>query len=83
MLGSAIATFFAIDAYMGRILGKRDELASLDIALALFNRGGMAGSIAMLRVADAWVGRTAPLAGPLPPRHRERAIDQAVRCSVF
>lgn len=63
MLGSAITTFFAVNAYMGSVLEERGELASLDIALALFNLAGLVGSIALLRLTDAWVGRPRPLAG--------------------
>lgn len=62
MLGSAITTFFAVNAYMGRVLDARGELEHLDIALAGFNLAGLAGSIFMLRYAGAWVGRQRPLA---------------------
>jgi len=62
MLGSAITTFFAVNAYMGRILEARGELEHLDIALALFNLAGLAGSVFMLRYAGKWVGRQGPLA---------------------
>lgn len=63
MLGSSITTFFAVNAYMGRILESRGELGHLEIALALFNLAGLAGSFFMLRYAGAWVGRQGPLAG--------------------
>lgn len=63
MLGSSISTFFAINAYMGAILEERGNLASLDIALALFNLAGLVGSMAMLRLVNTWVGRRRPLAG--------------------
>lgn len=62
MLGSAITTFFAVNAYMGRVLEARGELEHFDIALALFNFAGFAGSVFMLRFAGAWVGRQRPLA---------------------
>jgi len=62
MLGSAITTFFAVNAYMGRVLETRGELEHLDIALALFNATGLAGSVFMLRYAGKWVGRKGPLA---------------------
>ena len=62
MLGSAITTFFVVNAYMGRLLEARGELDHLDIALALFNAAGLAGSVFMLRYAGKWVGRQAPLA---------------------
>ncbi len=69
LLGAASAGFFGTNAYLGSLLAARGEGGALPSVLFYFNLTQVAGSLAMIVLAGALVGRRWPVvlvAGVLP-----------------